>query len=637
MWKQNQRRDQRCCSNVFGSSFRILTRVVKYPRMLARTVTIGLAICCGILLATYAEAQTFTAFVLPAGSDAHSITKGPDSDGALWFTDVGKRSIGRMTTSGAVTLFPVPDAPILREIVLGSDGALWFSRTGSAGGQSIGRLDPFSHAFAEFALPNGSIANGGMAPGPDGNIWFTIAVDFFPLVGRVAVPGGAVTIFQNDPNKPVDIDNAYGIVSESVNGIVFTADWHGDHNVSQLGRITLDGVMTVVAAGLPRDARNIIQGPDGALWFTTGAGKVGRFTGVGPGSVTLVDIPGGFRAPVGALATGQDGALWLTSADDPNLRRITAAGNVTGFSNPTGWAGGIGAITSGSDGNIWFTTGGLGGNAPRIWRMIPPPSDSPLLAAVLPASRSVQVGTTVATVFTSILNNGPNNLQGCGIAPVSPVPAGFSFQATDPLTNALVGTRNALVSIAAGTVGSFLLAFDGKSGQISLNVQFGYFCNGAAGSPATASANPAGTILGVNTVLLTLDKNPVPDMIAVGLTPSNDGYSRTGGDFGTGIFVIAATDIGSAASLTARVRLSDPTLKLTATICETNPQSGQCKATSSATVTRTINKDENTTWTAFLTAAGPIAQDAAHNRVYFEFVDSSGVIRGSTSTAVTTK
>jgi hypothetical protein len=54
-------------------------------------------------------------------------------------------------------------------------------------------------------------------------------------------------------------------------------------------------------------------------------------------------------------------------------------------------------------------------------------------------------------------------------------------------------------------------------------------------------------------------------------------------------------------------------------------------------VTTTINQSQNTTWTAFLTASGAIAQDPAANRVYFEFVDSGGVVRGSTSVAVTTQ
>ena len=144
---------------------------------------------------------------------------------------------------------------------------------------------------------------------------------------------------------------------------------------------------------------------------------------------------------------------------------------------------------------------------------------------------------------------------------------------------------------------------------------------------------------GVNTLLLTFGAAPVADMIAVGLTPSNDGFSRIPGVGATGIFVIAATNIGVATSITARARFLDPSTQATALICETNPsgpQLGACKAPPSATVTRTINQDENTTWTAFITATGAIPQDPAKHRVIFQFEDGPA-IRGSTSTAVTTQ
>ena len=53
------------------------------------------------------------------------------------------------------------------------------------------------------------------------------------------------------------------------------------------------------------------------------------------------------------------------------------------------------------------------------------------------------------------------------------------------------------------------------------------------------------------------------------------------------------------------------------------------------TVTRTIANGENTTWTAFLHGNGPQPFDPANARVFFEFIDSTGVVRGSTSAAVT--
>jgi hypothetical protein len=155
----------------------------------------------------------------------------------------------------------------------------------------------------------------------------------------------------------------------------------------------------------------------------------------------------------------------------------------------------------------------------------------------------------------------------------------------------------------------------------------GFSCDGL---PAVAS------IIGVNTLRLTFASNPVADMIAVGLTPSNDGYTRIPGGGGTGLFVTAATNIGASTPLTARVRSLDPATPLTVTICETNPSDGQCKVTPAPTVTRTINQNESTYWSAFLNTPSDIVQDPAKNRIFFEFVDSSGVVRGSTSTAVTT-
>jgi hypothetical protein len=162
----------------------------------------------------------------------------------------------------------------------------------------------------------------------------------------------------------------------------------------------------------------------------------------------------------------------------------------------------------------------------------------------------------------------------------------------------------------------------------STNVQFTFICDGVAA---------AALIGGVNTLLLTFDANPVPDMIAVGLTPSNDGFAHTGGNGGTGLFVIASDNIGLSASLTARARLSNPSLPITATVCQTDPKTAACLATPSASVTTAINNNQTSTWAAFLTASGAVNPDPANNRVFFEFVDSGGTVRGSTSTAITTQ
>jgi uncharacterized repeat protein (TIGR01451 family) len=57
----------------------------------------------------------------------------------------------------------------------------------------------------------------------------------------------------------------------------------------------------------------------------------------------------------------------------------------------------------------------------------PPASAQALAAAVLPGSRSVQVGTP-ATAFVTVINAGPATATGVGILIQTLVPAAFSYQ-----------------------------------------------------------------------------------------------------------------------------------------------------------------------------------------------------------------
>jgi virginiamycin B lyase len=79
-----------------------------------------------------------TDFPLPRFMGPMGITRGPD--GALWFAGSGGNCIGRITTSGAITEFPLPTpGSFPLDIVTGPDGALWFTE---AHGNRIGRLMP---------------------------------------------------------------------------------------------------------------------------------------------------------------------------------------------------------------------------------------------------------------------------------------------------------------------------------------------------------------------------------------------------------------------------------------------------------------------------------------------------------------
>ena len=72
-----------------------------------------------------------------------------------------------------------------------------------------------------------------------------------------------------------------------------------------------------------------------------------------------------------------------------------------------------------------------------------------IVAAVLPSSRSVQAGTP-ATAFATIINAGSVTATSCGISLLTAIPATFSFQTTNPLTNQVTGSPNTPVDIPPG-------------------------------------------------------------------------------------------------------------------------------------------------------------------------------------------
>jgi virginiamycin B lyase len=115
-----------------------------------------------------------TQFPLPVGSDPASIAAGPD--GAFWFTEEGAGKIGRITPDGKIRLFRLGPHVQPRQIVAGPDGALWFSENGSRGPHKksrdrIGRITT-GGKVTQFPIPFGT-GSELLAPDPRGLIRFT--------------------------------------------------------------------------------------------------------------------------------------------------------------------------------------------------------------------------------------------------------------------------------------------------------------------------------------------------------------------------------------------------------------------------------------------------------------------------------
>jgi hypothetical protein len=249
----------------------------------------------------------------------------------------------------------------------------------------------------------------------------------------------------------------------------------------------------------------------------------------------------------------------------------------------------------------------------------------PVQAAVLPSSRSVQVGAP-ATAFATIINTAPLALAGCRIAPLAAVPASFLYQTTDPATNQLIGTPNTPASIAAGGLQTFLISFTPTASIAPTDVRFDFSCLGAASAPLIA---------GVNTLLLSAAPGPVPDIVA--LVAADGGVVALSGPAGSGSFAVAGIDVGAAATISVTADTGSAFVPVSLLLCETDPSTGACQGGPADSVSHAFGAGGTATFGVFVTAFGPVANDPAVNRVFVRFTDADGATRGSTSVAVRTQ
>jgi streptogramin lyase len=211
-------------------------------------------------------------------------------------------------------------------------------------------------AIIEYPLLSPVLAVGGIAAGPDGNLWFT---ETRPFVGdRIAriTTNGSITEFPLPP--PYDSET-----TDFPEGITTGPDgrlWFAES--FEIGAITTNGAVTEFPVGFPSSGAFIVTGPDGNLWFTeTDGNKIGRIST--SGSLTQFPVPTPNSVPFG-IAAGPDGNLWFTERQGNKIGRITTMGTISEFLVPTA-ASRPNGIAAGPDANLWFTES-LGGRIGRI-------------------------------------------------------------------------------------------------------------------------------------------------------------------------------------------------------------------------------------------------------------------------------
>jgi virginiamycin B lyase len=236
-------------------------------------------------------------------------------------------------------------------ITVGPDGAMWFYENIAGVGGRIARIDATgtSPTLTDYPLPTaqGPVYPGGIAVGPDDNFWFTGYGEGSQL-GNVST-GGTGTVWANTAST--DPKN----IVQGSDGAMWFTEWGAAGN--QIGRITTNGTVTVsgtIGAGSLK-LSGITLGSDGNAWFTEcGAGIIGKIT---PNmQVTQMVLASGSQ-PV-SITSGPDGALWFTDQGKNAIERIPTSATPADLqlSKYTGATGSHpSGITTGPDGALWFT------------------------------------------------------------------------------------------------------------------------------------------------------------------------------------------------------------------------------------------------------------------------------------------
>lgn len=295
-------------------------------------------------------------FTVPtANSKPGGIVLAPD--GYLYFTEQNAGQIGQMTTGGSFKEFGIAanggtagNNPV--DITSGSDGNLWFTEQGASPG--IGMMALVGEAVTEHPIAGSSptfITRGPIAntlvfsdPGNNaiGQITTSGAVTETPIPTANADPLG-LAVNSGDVNHVYFVENSaskIGILNVQTHAITEVptltpnagpmtivqgpdgAMWFTENNAAKIGRISTSGVMTEYPLAPAASAAGLIAASDNNLYFGDVAqNEIGRISAIAPATITEYAIPTASASP-GQFAFGVDGLLYFTETNGNKIARM---------------------------------------------------------------------------------------------------------------------------------------------------------------------------------------------------------------------------------------------------------------------------------------------------------------------------
>jgi streptogramin lyase len=344
--------------------------------------------------------------------------------------------------TGQISEFPTPSASSFPVgMAPGPDGNLWFVEDSIEG--RIAEVNPATGAISEFATPTEPSLPLGIALGPDGNMWFTESANA-GQIGEINPTTHAITEFPTPGAGPVAI-------TAGPDGNM----WFTESAASKIGEIN---PATGASVDFPVLTANslpfgITAGPDGNIWFTEkNADKIGV---INPTThvVSEFGVPTASSQP-NAIAAGPNGTLWFTEQAgnkvtllDPTTHAMTET--ATPVNGPL-------VIVPGADGNMWFTEGASPGAVASI-----NPVTRTITSFATPTAGSGPIGAAPGSDGSVWFGeNSVAKVGRVGVGAPSAVLSAPAVQGT-PQPGQILTCQGASFSAWAGQQPTFGFAFDG--------------------------------------------------------------------------------------------------------------------------------------------------------------------------------
>ena len=244
------------------------------------------------------------------------------SDGAMWFAfhqlnrqdlAASATGVGRITTSGQMTLFPFPPhdpklGSFTGPMVAGPDGAIYVAFMTTASSRGIARVTTDGRLTAIFPFPSGTIRD--VVPGPDHKVW-------------LSTDGGSILTLSPAGKYQTIARPAVGGRPNPAPGAGNTL-WVGGRN--RLARMTATGSTKVFTVKPPSGQYLLtpfMAGPDGRMWFeavqfqrTNGPIHVSFGSISSSGRVSFSDLASRRIHDFAGLVRGTGRTIWFVTEHD---------------------------------------------------------------------------------------------------------------------------------------------------------------------------------------------------------------------------------------------------------------------------------------------------------------------------------